>query len=181
MRYDLSMKKLIPTNFKTNSKHLTLGVLTFISRLKVLPANVSPLGSFGFFSDNPWLFLISIVAFDVLVGGLYKGFWLTYVGFMMYPLLGTVAARHWQRQVALLPLASLLFFLISNLGVWWYWFDHTLADLVLCYTVALPFYTRTVIGDVVFGYGYIAYTLLKPKLSGRVSGLARLFPGFNLT
>lgn len=149
------MKLLTQINSKPQYTQLVIAGLTFFSRLKVLPANISPLGSFGFFGGNTVLFLISIIAFDLLVGGLYKGFWLTYIGFMMYPLLGKIAGNRWPRQAVFLPLASLLFFLISNLGVWWYWFDHTLADLVVCYTLALPFYTRTLVGDLVFGYGYI--------------------------
>ncbi len=145
------MKQLLQTNILRQT--LTAG-LVFISRLDILPANVSPLGSFGFFG-NPILFTASIVAFDLLVKGIYPGFWLTYIGFACYAILGKVSKNSLKRQLVLLPFASFLFFLISNLGVWWYWYDHTLADLLLCYTLAIPFYSRTLLSDLLFGYSYI--------------------------
>ena len=138
-----------------NFKHFLAAVLVFFSRLRFLPANFSPLGSFGFFSQNWLLFFASIVVFDFFVGGFYKGWALNYLGFAIYPLLGTFSRGKINRQLLLLPTASVLFFLFSNLGVWWYWFPHTFEGLLACYTLALPFYQRTLIGDVVFGYGYL--------------------------
>lgn len=145
------MKQLQQTNILKQT--LTAG-LVFISRLNILPANISPLGSYGFFG-NPLLFAISIIAFDLLVKGIYPGFWLTYVGFASYTVLGKLSKNNLKRQLVLLPLASFLFFLLSNLGVWWYWYEHTLADLLLCYSLAVPFYSKTLMGDVFFGYSYI--------------------------
>ncbi len=128
--------------------------LVFVSRLNILPANVSPLGSFGFFG-NPILFALTIVAFDLLIKGIYPGFWLTYIGFASYAVLGKLAKNSLKRQLVLLPFASFLFFLFSNLGVWWYWYDHTFTDLLLCYALAVPFYSRTLMSDLFFGYSYI--------------------------
>lgn len=137
---------------------------SFVSRLDMLPANFSPLGSFGFFGGNPVLFGVTIIAFDVFVKGFYQGFWLTYIGFACYPVLGWLAKKSPLRQVVALPLASFLFFLISNLGVWLYWYDHTWSQLLVCYSLALPFYQRTLIGDLVFGYGYLLFKHCNFKL-----------------
>lgn len=139
-----------------------LGVFT--SRLGFLPANLSPLGSFGFFSQNYLLYFTTIIIFDWLVGGFYPGFWMTYLGFAAYPLLGKVAKNTHQRLI-LLPLASFLFFLISNAGVWWDWYPHTLEGLTTCYLLAIPFYTRTLLGDLGFGYGYLGLKAIWSKLS----------------
>jgi hypothetical protein len=144
------MKKLI----KLNSRSFTTAAAVFVSRLGYLPANVSPLGSFGFFGKNNWLFFTIIILFDWLVGGFYPGFWITYLGFAMYPMLGKLA-KNTRFKLILLPLASFSFFLISNLGVWWYWYPHTWAGLTTCYLLAVPFYKRTLVGDLVFGYGYL--------------------------
>jgi hypothetical protein len=135
-------------------QQLFAAIAVFISRLGVLPANISPLGSFGFFG-NPLFYGISIIAFDLLVKGIYPGFWLTYIGFACYPILGYLSANVLKKQLFYLPFASLLFFLISNLGVWWYWYDHTFAKLLVCYILAVPFYGRTLISDIIFGYGYL--------------------------
>lgn len=168
MKSNLSMKKFNLINlFNLPRQVRAAGVagITFVSRLGLLPGNISPLGSFGFFGGSPVWFMVSVVAFDVLVGGLYKGFWLTYLGFLIYPLLGKVAGGRWQRQALLLPLASFGFFLISNLGVWWYWYPKTWEGLLLCYTLAVPFYARTLAGDLGFGYGYLVVKNFKPLVA----------------
>ena len=46
--------------------------------------------------------------------------------------------------------SSLLFFLVTNLGVWYLGYPNTLAGLVSCYTLALPFFVNTIIGDLFF-------------------------------
>jgi len=144
------MKRLTRQNFKT----IVTTVAVFVSRLGYLPANISPLGSFGFFGKNKWLFFATIITFDWLVGGFYHGFWVTYLGFAMYPILGKLA-QNTRLKLILLPLASFSFFLISNFGVWWYWYPHTWIGLSSCYLLAVPFYKQTLIGDLVFGYGYL--------------------------
>lgn len=138
---------------------LALGVLA--SRWGWLPANVSPLGSFGFFGGSIGWYLASIIAFDWLKGGFYQGFLFTYLGFLMYPLLGRLGQGRNRAQLLLLPLASLAFFLLSNLGVWLYWYPRTLTGLMACYLAAVPFYSRTLIGDGLFGYGYWFYRLYR--------------------
>ena len=153
------MKKLA----KLHSKSITTATAVFVSRLGYLPANISPLGSFGFFGQNKWLFFTTIILFDWLVGGFYPGFWVTYLGFAIYPLLGKLA-RNTRLKLILLPLASFSFFLISNLGVWWYWYPHTLVGLSTCYLLAVPFYKKTLVGDLVFGYGYL---LVKKYLAAK--------------
>lgn len=149
-------------------KRLFVALAVFASRLRILPANFSPLGSFGFFGRSPLLYFASIVAFDHFIGGRYPGFLWTYLGFALYPLLGWYARRHWQRQVLLLPLASFGFFLFSNLSSFWYFYPHTLEGLLLCYTLALPFYLRTLSGDLFFGYGYLAWRALRPLVAPRL-------------
>lgn len=130
---------------------------------KILPANFSPLGSFGFFSGNPLLFFLSILIFDYFFGGFYLGQSWVYLAFSIYPLLGYLSRGKIKRQVFLIPLASLLFFVISNFGVWLNWYPRTTEGLVHCYLLALPFYGRTLLGDLSFGYGYLLLRQLVKK------------------
>jgi hypothetical protein len=99
----------------------------------------------------PSRFLLSIF----FVKGIYPGFWLTYIGFAFYPILGKFAEKSLRKQVVFLPAASFLFFAFSNLGVWWYWYDHTFAKLLICFAAAVPFYARTLASDLAFGYSFL--------------------------
>lgn len=160
------MKKLTPLISKS-----AIPALIFISRLGILPANISPLGSYGFLSKNSLIFFTLIILFDLTVGGLYPGFWVTYLAFATYPILGRLAQSNKQKLI-LLPLASFLFFTISNLGVWYFWYPQTISGLITCFTLALPFYTRTLTGDLIFGWGY----LLAKRVQQQLTKTSRLIP-----
>jgi hypothetical protein len=45
---------------------------------------------------------------------------------------------------------SAQFFLISNFGTWLGWYSHTWSGLALCYTQAIPFFGRTLAGDLFY-------------------------------
>jgi hypothetical protein len=48
-------------------------------------------------------------------------------------------------------IASSLFFVVSNLGVWAAgWYPMTLAGLVACFTNAIPFFGYSIVGDLCF-------------------------------
>lgn len=149
---------------KLNSKYHNSAVgafLAYVSRFNLLPANISPLGAYGFFGGNVLFYFLSIIAFDWLKGGFYQGFIWTYLGFAAYPLFAFLARKSTKRQVFLLPLASFAFFLLSNFGVFWPWYEHTWQGLLTCYTLALPFYIRTLLSDLGFGYGFLLLKKLK--------------------
>ncbi len=164
---------------------LVAALIAFVSRLSILPANLNVVGSFGFFGGNVWLFMASIIIFDAFVGGYYRGWMFTYLGFLAYPTLGTAARwldsrlvhaswapswmHRWSLQVLFLPLASFAFFIFSNAGVWWHWYPHTIQGLLTCYTLALPFYQRTLIGDLGFGYGWLVIKLVLKQLASSPS------------
>jgi len=137
--------------------------LIFILRLGFLPPNVSGVGNLGFFSRSFLPLVLVTLGFDLLVGGLYSGFIWTYFGFFGYWLLGRIAGNSLKKQFLFLPLASLLFFLFSNLGVWLNWYPINLNGFLTCYTLALPFYRNTLIGDLGFGLLVVAFKLIRLK------------------
>jgi hypothetical protein len=49
-------------------------------------------------------------------------------------------------------LGSIIFFIISNFGVWYSGglYDHTLEGLIKCYIMALPFFTNTLLSTIIF-------------------------------
>ncbi len=135
--------------------HLLISGATFVSRLGLLPANFSPVGSYGFYGRNFLLFFGGIIAFDLIKGGFYPGFIFTYLGFLSYFIFGKIATHQKKYQYLLLPVASFFFFVLSNFGVWWYWYPTTWQGFLACYTAALPFYARTFTGDLFFGYSFL--------------------------
>ena len=59
---------------KKSVQKYIVAILVFISRFNFLPANVSPLGSFGFFAQNIWFYFGNIIIFDLIKSGFYPGF-----------------------------------------------------------------------------------------------------------
>ena len=49
-------------------------------------------------------------------------------------------------------LGAIIFFIISNLGVWYSGglYDHSLEGLVKCFMMALPFFTNTLLSTIIF-------------------------------
>ncbi len=88
--------------------------------------------------------------------------------FAINVLLGRVLLRHSSsttRIVSVAVLGSIQFYIFTNLYEWWAGiphYAHTLSGLLLCYTEALPFFGRTVLGDVFYTAALFAsYALLK--------------------
>ncbi len=139
-----------------------VGVISvYISRFGFLPANISPLGAYGFFGKNLLFYFISIVAFDFFKGGFYQGFLWTYLGFATYPFFAFLARKFSKKQWLFLPMASFSFFLLSNFGVFLAWYEHSWQGFLTCYALALPFYSRTLAGDLFFGYGVLLLRKLR--------------------
>lgn len=140
---------------------LVHSVLVLISRWVVIMPNFSLVGAYGFSGQNFLGFYGGILIFDWLRSGFYPGFIFTHLGFFGYYLFGRLSlslSRRFKNKnlgikqpIALLSLASLWFFLVSNFGVWLYWYPNTLQGLLSCYLAALPFYRNTLLGDLFFG------------------------------
>jgi len=93
----------------------------------------------------------------------------------------TMAARPIGWRVGAVVAAPVIFFLISNFGVWASGgalagaapYPKTLQGLAECYTAALPFFRGTLLGDWVFaGAGLAALELLRRR-EARTTQLAR--------
>jgi hypothetical protein len=65
--------------------------------------------------------------------------------------------------------ASVSFFVISNLGVFFAWnmYPKTWTGLVECYTLALPFFRNTLISDMVFALAFFSIPVAIEHLSGK--------------
>ncbi len=179
-RIKMKIKQLL--NFQqTKRKKLGSSLLILASRWITILPNFSPLGSYGFFGRNLIGFYGGIIVFDWLRSGFYPGFAFTHLGFLSYYLFGRLFQKLKNKKgfkfsLLLLPAASLSFFLISNFGVWLFWYPRNLQGLFSCYLAALPFYRNTLLGDLFFGglfvFGkqvYMNYQFQKTKIQKNTS------------
>lgn len=85
----------------------------------------------------------------------YAGFYWQYASYLLITLLGaTLNNAKPLRLMTTCLSASLLFFLISNFGVWYqgFLYPHTLSGLTNCYIAAIPFLKNTMISDLFFTF-----------------------------
>lgn len=140
--------------------HYFLIVVTIIARFLPHPFNVTPIGALGLFagtySPPRWAWLVPLLA--MFVGDAVNGFYhwvvlvFVYLGMLAGPLMGYWMLRgkfSLARLVMAVPSAAVLFYLVSNFGVWVSGIGYpiTLAGLAECYLNGLPYLLRSVIGD----------------------------------
>jgi hypothetical protein len=143
-----------------------------LSRLLPHPFNFSPIAALALFggarySNRYAAYLIPL--FAVWISDLflnytfygrfvpfYEGAFFTYAAFAMIVLLGSVALRKFSAKNLLFTSlsASVLFFLVSNFGVWAFsgLYPPTAVGITACYTAAVPFFRNTLAGDLIYSF-----------------------------
>ncbi len=138
-------------------------ILAVLSRLVPHPANFTPVAALGVFagaylSDRRY-WLIPLAA--VLISDIFIGFYnpvamlFVYLGFAVSAVIGRMLLLE-KRNAILLGSSALVsavvFFVFSNLGVWLagLYYPMTMAGLVQCYVMAIPFFGNTLFGDIFY-------------------------------
>ena len=134
---------------------VSLIFFAILSRFLPHPPNFTPIAAIALLSskgfDNRWVvFLIPIVSLFIsdLFIGLHATIPFVYISFILIALLGLYVKKI---NIFSVLLSSTIFFLVSNLGVWLLYYPISTEGLVQCYTLALPFFLNTVLGDLVYG------------------------------
>lgn len=146
-----------------------LVLLAAASRFLPHPPNVACVGALGLFAGcylsgiRAYLVPVAVMLISDVIGqamgfagmGFYNpaAMAAVYVGMLAAVPVGRLLAQ--QQGVLRFPAASLvastIFFLVSNFGVWLAgWYTLSAAGLVACYVNAIPFYGYTLAGDLVF-------------------------------
>jgi len=149
-------------------------LLAVLSRVLPHPYNFTPLGAialFGaaYFTDKRWAILIPLGAMwlsdlflnNLLYSSFFEGFTLfnsgmfwVYGSLLLIVFLGmkTLKKVTFPRIIGSAFGASVIFFLISNLGVWLSatMYPMTMEGLIACYTAAIPFFHNTLAGDLIY-------------------------------
>ena len=151
---------------KRNITILSMIVLAVITRLLPHPPNVAPITAIALFGgcnikDKNLALALPLVC--MFITDLFLGFHVimpfVYISFMCISYIG-ISSKKINNGTILG--SSLLFFLVTNLGVWYLGYPNTLAGLVSCYTLALPFFVNTIIGDLFFTHS-LSYSFGKLK------------------
>lgn len=143
---------------------LVLLCVSIIIRLLPHPANFTPVGATAMFGGaklkRPWNYLLPLVI--MLTTDIFLGFHVTmpyvYLSFLLMVFLGErfLQQTNYPRIGGLAVINSLLFFLITNFGVWLRGglYPPTSAGLLESYIMGLPFLGNMLIGDLIFALGF---------------------------
>jgi len=152
-------------------------------RLVPHPPNFTPIGAMALFSGAylgrravAFAAPLAALLLSDLILGFYHGQATVYFSVALIVMIGIVAlSRVSALRVGAAALASsVLFFVITNLGMWLFsgFYPRTLAGLEACYVAAVPFFQNTVAGDLfyatlLFGGFRVAELLLPTLRSGK--------------
>ncbi|RPI05944.1 MAG: hypothetical protein EHM64_04700 [Ignavibacteriae bacterium] len=148
-----------------------------LSRLLPHPDNFTPIAAIalagGVYIDKRFSLVITMAALLIsdLFIGLHNTMIFVYGSFILIGFLGIWLKSH-KKPVPILGatlFSSVLFFVITNFGVWltgggWF-YPKTVQGLIECYTLALPFFRNTIVGDlaytaVLFGlFEFVQYSI----------------------
>ncbi|MAV14091.1 MAG: hypothetical protein CMC28_04120 [Flavobacteriaceae bacterium] len=138
--------------------HLIIGLIVFaiLTRLIPHPPNFAPVTAIALFSainfnNNLLKFfipLISLIIFDLMIGfSLINIF--VYLSFIVIVLVG----NHFKKiKLKSILISSVVFFIISNFGVWIIGYPKTVNGIIMCYTAAIPFFINTILGDLFYSF-----------------------------
>ncbi len=129
-------------------------------RLLPHPPNVAPIAAMALFGgvylNKRYALIVPLMA--MIFSDIFLGFHATipfvYGSFLLTGLLGIWLKKYKTIKNIFFAcvVSSLLFFLITNFGVWlvYGFYPKTLAGLMECYIAAIPFFRNTILGDLGF-------------------------------
>ena len=131
------------------------------TRLIPHPSNFTPIIAMGLFGgaylkDHRLVFFIPLIA--MIIADAFLGFhgtmiWV-YGSLIIISMMGILLKnRTTPKNCAVATLGgSLIFFLVTNFGVWFIsgLYEKSIAGLITCYAMALPFFHNTLAGSVVY-------------------------------
>ena len=149
---------------------LFIGVAAIFRLLPHLP-NATPIAAMALFSgvyftNKRLAFIIPILA--MFLSDLFLGFsMITLFVYGAFILVGYIGISSKKMNIKTVLISSISFFIITNFGVWLLGYPKTLDGLLQCYTLAIPFFRNSLIGDfffagvMYFGYEFVSKRYLK--------------------
>lgn len=161
-------------------------LLAALSRLLPHPPNFAPIGGmalFGaaYYTRKTWAYAIPIISMwisDLILNNVvyaqyfdkfvwfYPGALFTYAAFALIVLMGTFTLKKVRITRLLFSAlgASVIFYLVSNFGVWFSgtMYPKDISGLTACYVAGIPFFKNTLLGDLV--YSAVLFGVLEASL-----------------
>ena len=147
-------------------------LLAALTRVAPHPPNFTPILSIALFSGicfkNRFSFIVPLLIMiisDFFIGSFDMAAWI-YPCLLLICYLGRNFQNKFNYQNVLVNsfIASLLFFVISNFGVWIVGYPKTISGFINCYVMAIPFYKNTLISTIVYSSClYLIYEVLLKK------------------
>lgn len=154
---------------KNLSKYLAFGliIIGIISRFLPHPPNFTTIGATAVFSGalvaRPWNYLLPILILAVtdFFLGLHQTMFFVYISFILTIFLSEMFLKKSLSPVRAGGLGvanALLFYLITNFGVWLTTplYPPTLDGLIQSYIMGLPFLRNMLVADIIFSVGFIS-------------------------
>jgi hypothetical protein len=123
---------------------------------------ITAIALFGglYFTNKKMAYLVPlfIMAFSDVFLGFHLISLFVYTAFLLVSFIGTKTKKP---SVYTILLGSLSFFIVTNFGVWLIGYPKTWTGLIECYTLALPFFRNSLLGDffysglMIFGYKFV--------------------------
>jgi len=122
--------------------------------------NLSPIAAMALFGGiylKDKKIALFIPVFALFISDLFLGFhssmWAVYGSFVLVVVLGTLIKKvNFINIFSATIASSLLFFIITNFAVWAQgsFYPMSFTGLIECYTMGIPFFKNTIIGDLLF-------------------------------
>ena len=135
---------------------ISLIFLAVITRLLPHPPNFTPITGIALFAVNRFSdkkLAFSLPLLCMIVTDFFIGFH-SIVPFVYLSIIGISCVGYFSKKISNFTIlkSSILFFIISNFGVWLVGYPNSIAGFLACYTMALPFFINTILGDFFFYY-----------------------------
>lgn len=158
----IQIARMMFTFSKKEKVLVSFVLIAALTRLIPHPPNFAPITAMSlfagaYFTRKHLAYLVPILA--MVISDLFLGFYtisiFVYLSFALITCLGQQKNKVTPKLVLL---GSISFFVISNLGVWLLYYPKTIEGLIACFTLAIPFFVTSLLGDVIYSivlvYGF---------------------------
>ena len=153
----------LPITLKKEIFPISLILILAFARLIPHPPNFTPIIAVAIMSSyffrnillSCTVIIISMLLADIFIG-FYKNIFFVYLSLLLI----TYIFSHINRKIKLKNLfifgllGSIIFFILSNFGVWILseMYEKNLNGLINCYLLAVPFFVNTLLSTIIFSY-----------------------------